>query len=107
MTSTGSELTRILNEIGNSALLPVGSGVLGEAGTAGAEGTAGSGSSGAAGLSGLAGTAGKALAAASIADLFTSGSTWKGIGLCVAGGVLVLLGLMQLTGVKAPAVVPV
>lgn len=58
------------------------------------------------------GTAASAVSSAvtsvgSIADLFTSGNTWKGIGLCVAGGVLVLLGLMQLTGVKAPAVVPV
>ena len=45
--------------------------------------------------------------AASIADLFTSGNTWKGIGLCLAGGILVLLGLMQMTGLSAPKAIPV
>jgi len=54
----------------------------------------------------VANTAAKvAKAGASASEFLTSGSTWKGIGLCIAGGLLVLLGLLQLTGRDVSSVV--
>ena len=46
-----------------------------------------------------------AKAGVSVSEFLTSGSTWKGIGLCIAGGLLVLLGLLQLTGRDVSSVV--
>lgn len=116
MTSTGSELTRILNAIGSSAIpgpgLIGGKALLeGEGAAGGAEaGGAAGGAEGAAaggGAGSLLNAASKILPALTVGALFAEASTWKGLGLMLAGGLLVLLGLFQMAGRSLPSVVPV
>lgn len=70
------------------------------AGGAAAGGAAGGAASAAKSAVGriLGGSVGKAVAGASVLSLFTTPSLWKGIGLVLAGAILVLLALMQFTG---------
>jgi hypothetical protein len=62
------------------------------------------------GPGGIAGTLDQAATttgnAISVAQLFTSSGTWKGVAMCIAGGILVLLGLLQLSGRSVKSVAP-
>lgn len=89
----------------------------GAAGAAGAEGAAGGGAAAAGGAAAGGGataaaksvagkiagsSAGKIAGAVAIGSLFSNPTMWKGIGLVLAGAILIILALTQLTGVSLP-----
>ena len=78
----------------------VGTGATAESGAAG--GAAGGATSKVA--STVANNAGKALTALSIGALFSNIGLWKGVGMVIAGGILILIGILNLAGVDAGGV---
>lgn len=102
--------------LGAGAVVGTEAGAAGAAGGAAAttgEGAAAAGAGGAAGggaaaaaksVAGkVAGSSiGKVAGAVAIGSLFTNPSMWKGIGLVIAGAILIILALTQLTGVSLP-----
>lgn len=52
-------------------------------------------------------TAGKAVAGVGVASLFMNENMWKGVGLVIAGAILIILALMQFTNTSLPLPVKV
>lgn len=84
-----------------------GAATAGEGAAAGGAAAGGGGAAAAAksALSAVASNAKTALYGASLAAIFTHTSLWAGVGMVIAGAVLVLLGILGMSGISSPAAV--